>query len=255
MGSLEIWSSSKFHGIKCQNCFSVGNSPWLSLTISQITHTDSSRIVGQNETSFPCDGTNATFRVMFKEPVEIYPNMNYTAACTLKGICGHWAICEHALQNARVCVCVCVLEFVFVFLCVSFCACIRAGVLCLCVSFRLWLCLSVNFCLSLCLPLYVCVCVCSHSFSIVTSQVPIPTTAPRVSGRSSTRVFLAKESCLPSPTLPGRITELPWRTDKSPKSSFTHEHITNLRMKSGHYHCARATILRANDKYMEIEPT
>lgn len=51
----------------------------------QITHTDSSRIVGQNETSFPCDGTNATFRVMFKEPVEIYPNMNYTAACTLKG--------------------------------------------------------------------------------------------------------------------------------------------------------------------------
>ena len=52
---------------------------------SQITHTDSSRIVGQNETSFPCDGTNTTFRVMFKEPVEIYPNMNYTAACTLKG--------------------------------------------------------------------------------------------------------------------------------------------------------------------------
>jgi len=51
----------------------------------QITHTDSSRIVGQNETSFPCDGTNTTFRVMFKEPVEIYPNMNYTAACTLKG--------------------------------------------------------------------------------------------------------------------------------------------------------------------------
>lgn len=40
--------------------------------------------MGQNDTSFQCDGTNSTFRVMFKEPVEILPNTSYTACATLK---------------------------------------------------------------------------------------------------------------------------------------------------------------------------
>lgn len=51
----------------------------------QIIHSDSSKIMGQNDTSFQCDGTNSTFRVMFKEPVEILPNTSYTACATLKG--------------------------------------------------------------------------------------------------------------------------------------------------------------------------
>ena len=40
--------------------------------------------MGANDTSFQCDGSNSTFRVMFKEPVEILPNTSYTACSTLK---------------------------------------------------------------------------------------------------------------------------------------------------------------------------
>jgi hypothetical protein len=39
---------------------------------------------GTNENSFLSDGTNATFRVMFKEPIEVQANTNYTASATLK---------------------------------------------------------------------------------------------------------------------------------------------------------------------------
>ena len=52
----------------------------------QITHTGSARVLGVNHISFSSDGTNATFRVMFKEPIEIMPNTNYTASATLKVI-------------------------------------------------------------------------------------------------------------------------------------------------------------------------
>lgn len=41
-------------------------------------------MLGQNDTGFSCDGSANTFRVMFKEPVEILPNVNYTACATLK---------------------------------------------------------------------------------------------------------------------------------------------------------------------------
>lgn len=51
----------------------------------QIIHTDSGKVCGQNDTTFQCDGTNSTFRVMFKEPIEIQPNASYTACATLKG--------------------------------------------------------------------------------------------------------------------------------------------------------------------------
>ena len=43
--------------------------------------------MGANDTSFQCDGSNSTFRVMFKEPVEILPNTSYTACSTLKVHC------------------------------------------------------------------------------------------------------------------------------------------------------------------------
>lgn len=55
------------------------------MTNIQIICTDSGKILGQNNTTFQCDGSNATFRVMFKEPIEILPNTNYTACATLKG--------------------------------------------------------------------------------------------------------------------------------------------------------------------------
>ncbi|XP_017351628.1 BTB/POZ domain-containing protein 2 isoform X1 [Ictalurus punctatus] len=56
----------------------------------QIIHTDSNTILGQNDTGFSCDGSASTFRVMFKEPVEVLPNVNYTACATLKGPDSHY---------------------------------------------------------------------------------------------------------------------------------------------------------------------
>ena len=50
----------------------------------QIIHTGSERLLGSSEVSFTSDGSNSTFRVMFKEPIEIQPNTNYTASATLK---------------------------------------------------------------------------------------------------------------------------------------------------------------------------
>nr|BAF63845.1 putative BTB/POZ domain protein [Hydroides elegans] len=43
------------------------------------------KVCGTNDTTFQCDGSGSTFRVMFKEPVEILPNQNYTACATLRG--------------------------------------------------------------------------------------------------------------------------------------------------------------------------
>lgn len=56
----------------------------------QIIHTGTGKIFGTNDTSFSCDGSNSTFRVMFKEPIEIAPNTNYTASATLKGPDSHY---------------------------------------------------------------------------------------------------------------------------------------------------------------------
>ncbi|XP_017730346.1 BTB/POZ domain-containing protein 2 isoform X3 [Rhinopithecus roxellana] len=56
----------------------------------QIIHTDSNTVLGQNDTGFSCDGSASTFRVMFKEPVEVLPNVNYTACATLKGPDSHY---------------------------------------------------------------------------------------------------------------------------------------------------------------------
>ena len=50
----------------------------------QIIQTDDGKVCGQNDTNFQSDGSTSTFRVMFKEPVEIQPNNSYTACATLK---------------------------------------------------------------------------------------------------------------------------------------------------------------------------
>jgi len=56
----------------------------------QLIHTGSGRLMGSNEITFSSDGTNSTFRAMFKEPLEIQPNTNYTAVSTLKGLDSHY---------------------------------------------------------------------------------------------------------------------------------------------------------------------
>lgn len=56
----------------------------------QIIESDKRITLGQNDTGFSCDGTANTFRVMFKEPVEILPNVSYTACATLKGPDSHY---------------------------------------------------------------------------------------------------------------------------------------------------------------------
>lgn len=66
---------------------------WFVLSL-QIIHTDSNTVLGQNDTGFSCDGSANTFRVMFKEPVEILPNVNYTACATLK-------VCAASLPQLR----------------------------------------------------------------------------------------------------------------------------------------------------------
>lgn len=50
----------------------------------EIIHSDSGEVLGQNDTAFSCNGSDSTFRVMFKNPVEVGPNMDYIASATLK---------------------------------------------------------------------------------------------------------------------------------------------------------------------------
>ncbi|XP_046386661.1 BTB/POZ domain-containing protein 1-like isoform X2 [Ischnura elegans] len=56
----------------------------------QVIHSASGEIHGSNNTSFCSDGSSHTFRVMFKEPVEITPNTSYTASATLRGPDSHY---------------------------------------------------------------------------------------------------------------------------------------------------------------------
>ena len=84
-------TSDKIRFIVDRRIFIVGfglygsiHGPFEYQVLIQLIHTGSGRILGSNETNFLSDGTNATFRVMFKEPIEIMPNTNYTASATLK---------------------------------------------------------------------------------------------------------------------------------------------------------------------------
>ncbi|CAG2115638.1 unnamed protein product, partial [Medioppia subpectinata] len=56
----------------------------------QIIRTDSGQRLATDDTTFSCDGTAATFRVMFNTPVGIDANTNYTACATLKGSDSHY---------------------------------------------------------------------------------------------------------------------------------------------------------------------
>ncbi|XP_065672632.1 BTB/POZ domain-containing protein 2 [Hydra vulgaris] len=52
----------------------------------QIINSETTAVVGYTDTKFSCDGTDSLNRVMFKEPIEILPNISYTACGTLRGL-------------------------------------------------------------------------------------------------------------------------------------------------------------------------
>lgn len=52
--------------------------------VIEVIHTGSGKVVATNTTSFVSDGSDSMYRVMFKYPVEITQNTNYTACATLK---------------------------------------------------------------------------------------------------------------------------------------------------------------------------
>ncbi|CAN8005089.1 unnamed protein product [Ixodes hexagonus] len=56
----------------------------------QIIQTGTGKVLGSHDTSFNSDGSSAMFRVLFKSPVEVAPNVNYTACATLKGPDSHY---------------------------------------------------------------------------------------------------------------------------------------------------------------------
>ncbi len=84
-------TSDKIRFIVDRRIFVVGfglygsiHGPFEYQVVVQLSHTGSGRILGSNDCTYLSDGTNATFRVMFKEPMEIMPNTNYTATATIK---------------------------------------------------------------------------------------------------------------------------------------------------------------------------
>uniref|UniRef100_A0A1I7V9R8 BTB/POZ domain-containing protein 2 n=1 Tax=Loa loa TaxID=7209 RepID=A0A1I7V9R8_LOALO len=56
----------------------------------QILHCGTGKILASNDTSFSCDGSCGTFRVLFREPVEISPCVTYIASARLKGPDSHY---------------------------------------------------------------------------------------------------------------------------------------------------------------------
>uniref|UniRef100_A0A915JEN3 PHR domain-containing protein n=1 Tax=Romanomermis culicivorax TaxID=13658 RepID=A0A915JEN3_ROMCU len=59
----------------------------------QIIHCGSGKVLATNDTSFQCDGSMNTFRVLFKEPAEISPGVTYIASACLKtriGVDSHY---------------------------------------------------------------------------------------------------------------------------------------------------------------------
>ncbi|XP_011166728.2 BTB/POZ domain-containing protein 1 [Solenopsis invicta] len=56
----------------------------------ELIHTASGKVIATNATSFSCDGSKYTYRLMFKELAEILPNTIYTASATFKGPCSYY---------------------------------------------------------------------------------------------------------------------------------------------------------------------
>jgi len=56
----------------------------------QMIHCGTGKTLGSNDTTFQCDGSSSTFRVLFKEPVELAPLVTYIASACLKGPDSHY---------------------------------------------------------------------------------------------------------------------------------------------------------------------
>lgn len=50
----------------------------------ELIYTSSNKILGSNDTTFSCDGSTSIFRVLFEEPIQVLPNISYTASATIK---------------------------------------------------------------------------------------------------------------------------------------------------------------------------
>ena len=50
----------------------------------QISNTLTNTVLGHHSDSFLSDGSKSTFKIMFKEPIEILPDLLYTASATLR---------------------------------------------------------------------------------------------------------------------------------------------------------------------------
>src|SRR4051812_3232499 len=53
--------------------------------VIKLIRCEQNTICAENALTFDCDGTNSTFRVLFKEPVEVLPDVEYIASATLQG--------------------------------------------------------------------------------------------------------------------------------------------------------------------------
>lgn len=63
--------------------------PAIYEVLIELIHTASGKVIATNSTSFSCDGSKYTYRLMFKDLAEILPNTIYTASATFKGPYSH----------------------------------------------------------------------------------------------------------------------------------------------------------------------
>lgn len=61
-----------------------GMQPSIYEVTMELIHTSSGKVVATNTTSFTCDGSKYTYRLMFKELAEVLPNTTYTASVFFK---------------------------------------------------------------------------------------------------------------------------------------------------------------------------
>ncbi|XP_020295866.1 BTB/POZ domain-containing protein 1-like [Pseudomyrmex gracilis] len=67
-----------------------GMQPSIYEVTMELIHTSSGKVVATNTTSFTCDGSKYTYRLMFKELAEVLPNTTYTASVFFKGPISHY---------------------------------------------------------------------------------------------------------------------------------------------------------------------
>ncbi|XP_033343078.2 BTB/POZ domain-containing protein 1 isoform X1 [Megalopta genalis] len=64
--------------------------PAIYEVLIELIHTASGKVIATNSSSFSCDGSTYTYRLMFKELAEILPDTIYTASATFQGPCSHY---------------------------------------------------------------------------------------------------------------------------------------------------------------------